>query len=301
MCFSVSLYFVYELNVNARMDRLYISSRHVYAAAVSPYLRSLQVELNRVGFGPSRVTDTAEEDTGACAPRVSSPGLCTSTSTTQESHWSSDCPAQGAQYMASAAVSEGAGDGPLLYADRVPPPCPIHTITPPQHSARVATGRGSQLGVDQAGAIASTSPRNEHLRGSSEIHRAAGFACAEDDRLGAPTLDYFSEEIDKGSARDSSFGNLEEGRPQTTNAREMASSDVTEKHRGDNIRLGHGVGVLEDPGVSDNVAVVDNTPEYDFGFLSGEWDGVDVRLTDEDMMNAEEVLMGLGLDGEAPW
>lgn len=203
--------------------------------------------------------------------------------------------------MAPAAVSAGVGDGALLYAHHVPPPCPIRPITPLQHSSMVAASRGNPLGVDETGAVASTPPRNERLCGSSETHSAAGCASAENGGLGAAALDYFSEEIDTGSARGSSSANLDEGRPQTTNTRGIASRDIAEKRLGDNIRLDHGAGASGGPGVVDNVAVVGNNPEYDFGFLSGEWDGVDVRLTDEDLMNSEEVLMGLGLDGKTPW
>lgn len=46
------------------------------------------------------------------------------------------------------------------------------------------------------------------------------------------------------------------------------------------------------------VFVVDNIPEFDFGFWGEEWEGVGLHLTGADLMKAAEVLMGSSfLDG----
>lgn len=268
-----------------------------YSLVYSPSARSLQLELQRIGFGPKYVIGTDERISTACATRGSSSALCKSTRP-EETHRSSDGLAPVTQTLASSAV-RGVVEVPLLHVHQMPLPPPIHMLTSPPHEVIFGAGRGRQLGVEEAESTVSTSQMNEQLCGNPEIERAAGFVCAEDNRLSAPKVNHWNEGIGTGSATKTSFSeNMEEDRPQTTSSQGMASSDITAILLGDNNRFDHGVGASGAPGVADDVTIVDNTREDGLGLLREQWEGVDFNMSYEQIMDAEEELMNSGIDIE---
>lgn len=265
----------------------------------SPSLRSLQFELDRVGFGPSGFSSTQDGDAAACAPRALASGVLGSLSAEATHRPSSDYLDDGAQSLAVASTATAVG------VVAAPLPLSVLAERSTRHTAVVGAGKWASFGVEEANVTLSTPPVNDQMVCSnvSDNNRDASTAvCAEDDSR-MPPLRPTNAGADANVTPTSRSEDapLNEGLPFPGGEHMEASEDPADRIAGASIIFDDGV-----PGVGgvvdrvDDATFFDNVTEGGVGLLGEECQWGGIHLTDEDLQDAAEALMCSSLFHEEP-
>lgn len=157
---------------------------------MSPSLRSLKFELNRVCFGPSSFS--TRHDVTACAQRASQPRVCNSRST-EGTHRTSGHIGNGAQSL-------GVAPTPTLGVVVASLSCLDRTQSSPRHRG-IGGGRGMACGSDKTRYTLLTAPVNEPVCCSTfGINLHAGTASF-GDGLRVSAMDRRSAGVEAGLTR----------------------------------------------------------------------------------------------------
>ena len=264
----------------------------------SPFRRSLQLELHHIGFQPSRLVSVEEREITVSASRQPSSGPALSPDYEETGRSTSF---QQRRQENEAASAESASTATALRgipnAIALPPPIPAPTS--PKQRDGVSDGGQARLDTS-ANATPPSRSEDERVRVRKRAHRDSGSTCAGDGvQPSAPGGR--PDDVDFVLSGDSREGNEKLGQSQTTSPELVASHGDPRSPLADGIGCHvSGTTVCGDPNGTHDMAVGDNTTEVDAGCWRGDWEGADVGLTDEDLMDAAEALMSSNLlDGES--
>lgn len=299
---------------------------HPFPAA----LRSLQVEIHDVDFtalgwsvsegGVASSTPSACPSTMHSSPLPedsSHPPVDISTYEAQSVEaWAAAVGAGGGGKEAVAAAPPPVFDAAAFYPPAVSPSPPPSAQASPQHMVDVAVGEGNQPDASAAEVIPPAPLGIGRLGGGAGRDHETGAVSTGDGVRTTPALEPRSGREDIGLPdvslptiglpRVLLSGEEEEGRSQTGSKPAVASNDPDVSLGGNSARDDCGVGACGVPDSAHDVApvapdreygvaVVDDVAGCHLGLLGEEGQGVDLRLTDADLMDAADLLMNSDL------